>query len=79
MRQILALGSLWLIGLAVPCAGGVDDLARRMDEIRATPAERRWRNVPLESSFVVARKKAIAVNKPLFYFAADGVLDAGNC
>ena len=68
-----------MLGISIPCAAGEDEISRRMHEIRATPAEQRWRHIPLEDSFVAARKKARAANKPIFYFAADGVLDAGNC
>ena len=65
--------------LVLPCAAGDDPIAARMDEIRATPDERRWRHIPFETSFATALTKAKERNAPVFYFAADGVLDAGNC
>lgn len=67
-------------GLLATCLMAEEDrIEKRMRAVRATSAELRWRHIPVGLSLVTALKRAKEVNKPVFYFAADGVLDSGNC
>ncbi len=55
------------------------DYGRFIAKVRPSAAEERWRLIELKSSLVVAFRQAKAENKPVYYFAADGVLGSGNC
>ena len=46
---------------------------------RPAPSEERWRLIPWHTSLTAALREAARIERPVFYFGYDGVLDVGNC
>lgn len=76
---LLGLALVGIVSSGVHAQPRHDGVADVLAHARATPAERRWRNVPWEASITEALKKARATGKPLFFFGGDGDVDTGNC
>ena len=49
-----------------------EDFKRTFSLIKASPGEARWDEIPWTTSLWEARKKAAALGKPLFIWAANG-------
>ena len=68
LTACLFLGTL--LGSTSP--EGDKDFERRFALIKSSPGEARWDEIPWTTSLWEARKKAAALGKPLFIWAANG-------
>ena len=78
---LVPVASALALALALPLAPvrAQDPIDATLRLARPEPSEERWRLIPWRTSLTDALREGARVERPVFYFGYDGILDVGNC